>query len=70
VRALLESEQQASFDANVRAGATAEVDMNDHSARARGQADADASVRAGSSQAPHSEGEHEPTRPERPSQHR
>lgn len=55
VRALLTSEQQATFDANVRAGATAEVDMSQPSATADGGTEADASASAGTRAAPTSE---------------
>jgi hypothetical protein len=55
VRALLTSEQQATFDANVRAGATAEVDLRRHSASADGRAEADASASAGTHPVPTSE---------------
>lgn len=55
VRALLTSGQQATFDANVRAGATAEVDVSQHEATADGRAEADASARAGTHDASTSE---------------
>lgn len=64
VRALLKSEQQATFDANVRAGVTAEVDLGRASASADNHAGADASATGRADRARPDANQAEPARSE------
>ena len=70
VRALLEAEQQATFDANVRIGATAEVDLGSAFASADNHHDADASATRGADRSPPNANQAEPARSERSRQPR